>query len=225
MILSNYSRLFINLYLVFLQMRISRSNATCLNGGMTVKCCSGYRNITGICTECIGFYGEDCLYPCGVGVYGAQCKEQCNCSQNETCNQYIGCTFSNEKKGVNDEVLDCRLVWQIMFSVIGIQLLLFVICIGKYLRKGIILTARRNVSEISKGSKSRVENLTERDMIVEEGRQLRYIEDDVLQSTDQNREIDEAYNHIHFQRVPIIQHSSDEYGSVKRPNRCHKSTH
>ena len=47
--------------------------------------------------ECIGFYGLDCLYPCGVGVYGAQCKEKCNCSENETCNQYVGCTFSNGK--------------------------------------------------------------------------------------------------------------------------------
>ena len=79
------------------------------------------------------------------------------------------------------------------------------------------MTERRNVSEISKGSKSCVENFTEREMIVEEGGQLGHIEADVLQSTDQNREIDEAHNHIHFQKVPII--SSDEYGSVKRPNR------
>ena len=91
-------------------------------------------------------------------------------------------------------------------------------------RKGIRWTERRNVSEISKGSKSRVENLTERAMIVEEGRQRGHIEDGVLQSTDQNREIDEPYNHIHFQKVPIIQHSSDEYGSVERLYRCHKST-
>ena len=84
---------------------------------------------------------------------------------------------------------------------------------------------KEETSEISKGSKSRVENYTEREMIVEEGRQLGHIEADVLESSDQNREIDEAYNHIHCQRVPIIQHSSDEYGSVKRPNRCHKSTH
>lgn len=47
--------------------------------------------------ECIGFFGEDCLYPCGVGDYGAQCKEKCNCSENEACNQYVGCTFSNGK--------------------------------------------------------------------------------------------------------------------------------
>ena len=111
------------------------------------------------------------------------------------------------------------------YTVSGLYCSVIILLYDTKIRKGIILTARRNVSEISKGSKSRVENLTERDMIVEEGRQLRYIEDDVLQSTDQNREIDEAYNHIHFQRVPIIQHSSDEYGSVKRPNRCHKSTH
>ena len=46
-------------------------------------------------------------------------------------------------------------------------------------------------------------------MIVEEGRQRGHtsIEADMLESSDQNREIDEAYNHIHFQRVPIIQHS------------------
>ena len=64
---------------------------------------------------------------------------------------------------------------------------------------------RRNVSEISKGSKSRVENFTEREMIVEEGRQRGHIEADMLESSYQNREIDEAYNHIHFQRVrPVI---------------------
>lgn len=109
---------------------------------------------------------------------------------------------------------------------------LFLVYIAQYfflhdtkIRKGIKWTERRNVSEISKGSKSRVENLMEREMIVEEGRQLGHIEADVLESTDQNREIDEAYNHIHFQKIPIIQHSSDEYGSVKRPNRSHKSTH
>ena len=56
-------------------------------------------------------------------------------------------------------------------------------------------------------------------MIVEEGRQLGHIEADMLESDDQNREVGEAYNHIHFQKVPII--DSDEYGSVKRPNRCH----
>ena len=87
------------------------------------------------------------------------------------------------------------------------------------IRKGIRWTERRNVSEISKGSKSRVENSTEREMIVEEGRQLGHIEADVLESDDINREVGEAYNHIHFQKVPII--GSDEYGSVKRPNRCH----
>ena len=91
------------------------------------------------------------------------------------------------------------------------------------IRKGIRLTERRNVSEISKGSKSRVENYTEREMIGDEGRQLGHTEADMLESSDQNRENEEAYNHIHFQKVPII--GSDEYGSVKRPNRCHKSTH
>ena len=77
---------------------------------------------------------------------------------------------------------------------------LFLVYIPQYLfflhdtkiRNGIKWTERRNVSEISKCSKSRVESFTERGMIVEEGRQLGHIEDDVLESTDQNKETDEA---------------------------------
>ena len=111
------------------------------------------------------------------------------------------------------------------YTVSGLYCSVIILLHETKIRKGIRWTERRKVSEISKGSKSRVENFTEREMIVEEGRQLGHIEDDMLESTDQNREIDEAYNHIHFQRVPIIQHSSDEYGSVTRPNRCHKSIH
>ena len=64
--------------------------------------------------------------------------------------------------------------------------------------------------EISKCSKSPVEYFTEREVIVEAGRQRGHIEDDMLDSNDHNRKIGEAYNHIHFQKVPIIQHSSDE---------------
>lgn len=42
-------------------------------------------------TECIGYFGEGCSRPCPSGFYGRSCTTQCNCSVNETCNQFVGC--------------------------------------------------------------------------------------------------------------------------------------
>ena len=41
--------------------------------------------------ECIGFYGVHCGRPCVKGFFGEGCRSYCNCTAEQTCNQFVGC--------------------------------------------------------------------------------------------------------------------------------------
>ena len=47
--------------------------------------------------ECIGFIGINCGLSCPIDWYGPQCRLPCNCSKNETCNQFVGCLPKKSK--------------------------------------------------------------------------------------------------------------------------------
>ena len=47
--------------------------------------------------ECIGYFGINCGVPCLAGWFGPQCKLFCNCSENETCNPFVGCLSAKSK--------------------------------------------------------------------------------------------------------------------------------
>ncbi|XP_062586835.1 N-acetylglucosamine-1-phosphodiester alpha-N-acetylglucosaminidase-like isoform X2 [Saccostrea cucullata] len=55
------------------------------------QCCSGSRIINRTCTECVGFFGPNSVTPCPVNFYGVKCDSECNCTEEEECNPYVGC--------------------------------------------------------------------------------------------------------------------------------------
>ncbi|XP_062589435.1 uncharacterized protein LOC134251085 [Saccostrea cucullata] len=55
------------------------------------ECCTDYKNISGICQACIGFYGKSCNLPCPLEFYGHGCKEKCHCSEQQICDKTKGC--------------------------------------------------------------------------------------------------------------------------------------
>nr|XP_034321099.1 protein draper-like [Crassostrea gigas] len=72
---------------------ISRGQQDCVIEMSTnsTRCCTGFRLINRTCTECIGYFGENCSAPCPPGFYGPRCKTRCNCSVKDICNQFVGC--------------------------------------------------------------------------------------------------------------------------------------
>nr|XP_022287779.1 cell death abnormality protein 1-like isoform X2 [Crassostrea virginica] len=55
------------------------------------RCCLGYREINGTCTECVGFNGEGCKFRCPPFYFGLRCSQKCNCTTYQQCNQFVGC--------------------------------------------------------------------------------------------------------------------------------------
>ncbi|XP_062601733.1 multiple epidermal growth factor-like domains protein 11 isoform X4 [Saccostrea cucullata] len=79
--------------ILFLGVSYGKQNGSslCPTKNNREKCCSGYRMINKTCTECIGFFGEDCMSPCPLNFYGVNCDSECNCTEGEKCNPYVGC--------------------------------------------------------------------------------------------------------------------------------------
>ncbi|XP_062586836.1 multiple epidermal growth factor-like domains protein 10 [Saccostrea cucullata] len=79
--------------ILFLEVSYGKRNdsSICSTSDNPEKCCSGNRIINGNCTECVGFIGENCVTPCPVNYYGVQCDSECNCTEEEECNPYVGC--------------------------------------------------------------------------------------------------------------------------------------
>ncbi|XP_078334304.1 uncharacterized protein LOC111100322 isoform X1 [Crassostrea virginica] len=55
------------------------------------RCCSGYREINGTCTECVGFNGVGCKFRCPPFYFGLRYSQKCNCTTYQQCNQFVGC--------------------------------------------------------------------------------------------------------------------------------------
>lgn len=123
-------------YLLAITIGSSYGHKECTQGikNSSLKCCIGYREIENMCTECIGFYGEECSIPCPAGFYGRQCKTPCNCSSNEACNQFVGCR-SNSTCGEGHHSVKGNLKWMLMIFFICLQGFNLVFCIGYPLRK------------------------------------------------------------------------------------------
>ncbi|XP_078336599.1 uncharacterized protein LOC111099208 [Crassostrea virginica] len=56
-------------------------------------CCTNYALIEGVCTPCVGTFGDNCSGgPCPNGYYGFGCKSKCICSTQQQCDRFKGCT-------------------------------------------------------------------------------------------------------------------------------------
>lgn len=123
-------------YLLAITIGSSYGHKECTQGikNSSLKCCIGYREIENMCTECIGFYGEECSIPCPAGFYGRQCKTPCNCSPYEICNHFVGCK-SDFTCGEGHHSVTGNLKWMLMIFFICLQGFNLVFCIGYPLRK------------------------------------------------------------------------------------------
>ncbi|XP_034308771.1 protein draper-like [Magallana gigas] len=67
-------------------------DALCYNSKTAVyECCQDYKNVSGTCEACIGFWGKDCGNNCSYGYYGHGCRKTCNCGHQQICDPKQGC--------------------------------------------------------------------------------------------------------------------------------------
>lgn len=191
--------------------------------GENHKCCSDFREINGICTECTGFYGENCSTPCPLNFYGPKCKGVCNCSENETCNQFVGCVsnFTCEDVGQHLELSQQdNLLWQIGMCSIGIQSLTLCLCISIVLRKR--MKWRKKLRITNPGSVRYHIRHPERSSKMHKYKGKRGNSDDgSLYRVPTYGQLSNGYNHIHFPKVQLDGFLCGEYSSTKDQNLRH----
>lgn len=64
--------------------------------GETRYCCSGYYEKNKSCHECVGSHGFNCTSSCPPSWYGALCRFQCSCPDDE-CDSVHGCSKEKSK--------------------------------------------------------------------------------------------------------------------------------
>ncbi|XP_078329438.1 uncharacterized protein LOC144624071 [Crassostrea virginica] len=99
-------RLYFLASIVLFSIGISKDDNACPKQNFTSECCSGYRMIDKESTECIGFFGTNCKYSCPSGWYGPRCIFPCNCSKNETWNQFVGCLPKKTQYDISQYTMD-----------------------------------------------------------------------------------------------------------------------
>ncbi|XP_052673732.1 uncharacterized protein LOC128155878 isoform X2 [Crassostrea angulata] len=140
-------QLFAYTHFVLLAFAITWSKAKeCGQSTSSKICCSGYREINGTCRECIGYYGKDCGDPCPTGLYGKRCAESCECSVNETCNQFVGCMpkpafESKYRKSVHFE--SCFSLYLSVIALTASQIVTLICCLKTLRWKGCSLSAKQ----------------------------------------------------------------------------------
>nr|XP_022287631.1 uncharacterized protein LOC111100240 isoform X1 [Crassostrea virginica] len=100
------------------------------------RCCSGYREINGTCTECVGFNGVGCKFHCPPMYYGSQCSQKCNCTTYQQCNQFVGCLPILVEENTSHFDLyhptgntDCGDLLWIVLGLSVSQIIIFVFCV------------------------------------------------------------------------------------------------
>ncbi|XP_062601730.1 uncharacterized protein LOC134263411 isoform X1 [Saccostrea cucullata] len=131
--------------ILFLGVSYGKQNGSslCPTKNNREKCCSGYRMINKTCTECIGFFGEDCMSPCPLNFYGVNCDSECNCTEGEKCNPYVGCLhITSDNRNNTGTDLDfpihnesCTLLLKLVLILGGSQIILLVFCFSVLLLK------------------------------------------------------------------------------------------
>ncbi|XP_061183200.1 uncharacterized protein LOC133191465 [Saccostrea echinata] len=181
-----------------------RGENICPRGNKT-QCCAGYREIGGVCTVCVGFYGKNCAVPCPDDYFGEKCEFRCNCSLGEGCNPYVGCLSGETDRATGDKtespqsVLSCVTPTIIVFVLCGSNLFFLALCIA------MICHWRR--SKNSKCLNSKTNDLYAGQI-------------DSCSSDPQpgNRNtISNNYSHIRFKREELIINNSDNYSKAVLP--------
>ncbi|XP_055996852.1 multiple epidermal growth factor-like domains protein 11 isoform X1 [Ostrea edulis] len=131
------------LYAFYLKWTVCAKEGVCNKGdsNKTKECCSSYRKIKGECIECVGFFGDNCEKQCVDGYFGKSCKEACNCTKSETCNQYVGCIETKTQTTSEVHTLDsenaqtttynkeaCPLVRLMVPAITTLPILSFIMC-------------------------------------------------------------------------------------------------
>nr|XP_022287549.1 uncharacterized protein LOC111100186 isoform X1 [Crassostrea virginica] len=98
----------------------------CPHDSDEIRCCSGYREINGTCTECVGFNGEGCKFHCPPMYYGSRCSQMCNCTTYQQCNQFVGCLPILVEDQNNETCGD--LLWIVLGLSVS-QIIIFVFCV------------------------------------------------------------------------------------------------
>lgn len=204
---------------------ISRGQQDCVIEKSTnsTRCCTGFRLINRTCTECIGYFGENCSVPCPPGFYGPRCKTRCNCSVKDTCNQFVGCISNytcvlDRQRPVEQE----NLSWQLLIGLLCVQGFISVICFTCAMRKRLKWTHNFKITNLG-SFKARV-NHSER-KIKKHGNNIGNHEIDDDQPLDRcgtsGYETCNEYNHIQFPKAAMVDICSDEYSTTKDQNLLH----
>ncbi|XP_078329439.1 uncharacterized protein LOC144624072 [Crassostrea virginica] len=209
--------------IVLFSIGISKCNNSCRPGNSTTECCTGFRKINEECTECIGFIGINCGLSCPTDWYGPQCRLPCNCSKNETCNQFVGClpkkkpnsSCSRNETRSSEEMLSSCILWQVAVALLGIQVVALFAFIGCSLRRK--LKWRRKleiyVTETEGHYRRRMDDSAAEQSVEREERKSANYDGHVLRRKEANGDV---YNRILFKKVSTVQNSSDEYDVIMK---------
>ncbi|XP_078329437.1 uncharacterized protein LOC144624070 isoform X3 [Crassostrea virginica] len=175
------------------------------------------------CTECIGFYGTNCKYSCPSGWYGPGCLFPCSCSENETCNPFVGCMSATNldrvcirnKTWSFEEVLNNCILWQLVVALLGIQVVALFAFIGCSIRRK--LKWRRKleiyVTETEGHYRRRMDDSAAEQSVEREERKSANYDGHVLRRKEANGDV---YNRILFKKVSTVENSSDEYSVIMK---------
>nr|XP_022310768.1 uncharacterized protein LOC111116074 [Crassostrea virginica] len=175
------------------------------------------------CTECIGYFGINCGVPCLAGWFGPQCKLFCNCSENETCNPFVGCLsaknldsvcITNKTWSFEEEFNNC-ILWQLVVALLGIQVVAIFAFIGCSIRRK--LKWRRKleiyVTETAGHFRRRMDDSAADQTVEREERKSANYDGHLLRRKEANGDV---YSRIHFKKVSTVQNSSDEYSVIMK---------
>nr|XP_011442053.3 uncharacterized protein LOC105338568 [Crassostrea gigas] len=188
------------------------------NNTSSVRCCSGFREINGVCKECIGYFGEGCSRSCPSGFYGRSCTTPCNCSVNETCNQFVGCISNLSFTCDQQQNLEQHdLMWQFLITLLCIQGLISVLSISYSLRNRMKWTHNLKITNLGSFN-GRVKH-SERKCKVNQNKGNHVIcNDQLLSSGSSYGQVSSGYNHIRFPKAALVDICTEDYSTTKEYN-------
>lgn len=187
----------------------------------SVRCCSGFREINGVCKECIGYFGDGCSRPCPSGFYGRSCTTPCNCSVNETCNQFVGCISNLSFTCDQQQHLEHHdLKWQLLIALLCFQGLISVISISYSLRKRMKWTQNLKIKNLG-SFRGRLENSERKYKMRQNKRNHVICDDQPLHSGSSYGQVSTGYNHIHFPKAAMVDICSEDYSTTREQSLIH----
>ncbi|XP_055996860.1 uncharacterized protein LOC130046975 isoform X2 [Ostrea edulis] len=205
------------LHAFYIKWIVCEKEGVCLEGDSnnTKYCCSGYRKIEGECTECVGFFGDNCDKQCVNGYFGKSCREACNCTKSETCNQYVGCIEPKSKNNKGPCPFVSLMVPAITTLLILSFIMCFMICLYRIRREGKYKVDKAMKMKSIPQKKSQNIQLIRYTSNVHEYRQ--YSDIDITKYT-YNREFEKHvthdYSRIIFPKFTSVDIPADQYSTT-----------